>query len=203
MAEIKSTMDMVMERAARMEATSSDVKTGGGETERLGMRAAAAFLRPEQDIASALGQCASVDQTLFRGGAAQALLRNIVLPRDKDDKADIERAMQGLLDLGQDGQLDDLTAIVGEIKTIVDRFLDHRDQLRQQLEDQFAQQMAMMGGAGAEGMAGAGAAAGLPPDRHPKFAEEWIKLKDQLNEQYNQAMAQHKTLVEHRLANPA
>ena len=193
MAEIKSTMDMVMERAARMEATSSDVKTGGGETERLGMRAAAAFLRQEQDLASAL----------FRGGAAQALLRNIVLPRDKDDKADIERAMQGLLDLGQDGQLDDLTAIVGEIKTIVDRFLDHRDQLRQQLEDQFAQQMAMMGGAGAEGMAGAGAAAGLPPDRHPKFAEEWIKLKDQLNEQYNQAMAQHKTLVEHRLANPA
>lgn len=200
MAEIKSTMEMVLERAARMEAAPG-VEGGGGETERLGMRAAAAFLRQDQDLAPALAQCPSADQIDFRNGAAKALLRNVVLPRDKDDKDGIERAMQGLLGLGQSDQMEDLTAIIGEIKSIVDRFLDHRDQLRQQLEDQFSQQMAMMGG-GAEGMGG-GTAAGLPPDRHPKFAEEWIKLKDQLNEQYNQALGQHKTLVEHRLANSA
>lgn len=194
MAEIKSTMDMVLERAARMAA---DAQHDGASDEMLkeGMRTGAAYLRGELDnLAEKLASFSEADHPLVQKGAVQALLRNIVLPRNPDQQEPAEKAMNGLVAVGQgDGQL---LQVFGEMKKVLDGYLQHKEQLRQQLEDQFAQQMEMM----EQNLSRqTGVAMKLQPAQHPKFQEEWNRLQTELNGQYGKALEQLKKMVEHIL----
>ena len=71
-------------------------------------------------------------------------------------------------------------------------YLQHKEQLRGQIEEQFAQQMGMM-------EQQAGSQVKLEPDQHPKFAEEWQKVMVQLNEKYGNALDQHKAYIQQLL----
>jgi hypothetical protein len=194
MAEIRSTMDMVLERAARMEAEAGDTPNND-EKIQAGMKTAALYMRGEHiDLADFLSNCSDNDRPFEQKGIVKAFLRNIILPREEDDQAGSNRAMQGLLEVGQG--VEDLLSLFSDMKSILDRYIEHKAQLKQQLEEQFAQQIEMM----EQNMAQqTGVSMKLEPAQHPKFAEEWQKLNGQLNEQYGQALAQYKEQVEQRL----
>ncbi|MCB2183460.1 MAG: hypothetical protein KQH63_15610 [Desulfobulbaceae bacterium] len=193
MAEIRSTLDMVLERAAKMEeAATADLH--GEEQEKKGMRLAAQFLRGElEELSSAFTDLPQKDHPHLQKGAVTALLRNIVLPREKDEHIELDKAMQGLMDISQDSSL---SQVFAEMKSILERYIDHQDQLKQQLEEQFAQQMAMMEQNLAQQT---GVQMKLEPAQHPKFAEEWQKILIELNEQYGRALDQYKEHIEQRL----
>ena len=194
MAEIKSTMDMVMERAARMAAAEGPV--GGDDLEKEGMRAAASYLRGETvDLAGLVTAKPPAAQTPFRGGVVQALLRNIFLPREVEQQAGAELAMNGLIMVGHGS--DELLAAFGELKKLLDQYLQHRQQYREQLEGHFAQQMAQLEATMAKQT---GMAMKLKPSQHPKFQEEWQRILTQLNDQYGNALNQYKQQVEQFLA---
>jgi len=194
MAEIKSTMEMVMERAARMGAGPA-VDLGAEEQKKDGMRLGAAYLRGEAvDLAQRLVALEMPARAQVLRGVSQALLRNIFLPRDADQITQATKAMEGLVAVGQsDGEL---LMVCGEMKKILDHYLQHRDQLKQQLEGQFARQMEMMEQTLAQQT---GRAMKLSPAQHPKFQEEWQRLQGELNQQYGRALEQHKQLIEQRL----
>lgn len=194
MAEIKSTMEMVMERAAKMgKASNEELK--GEEVTQKGMKHAAAYLREEEiDLAKLLSESAPEDQTAIRNGIVKTLLRNIVLPREEEQQAAAEKAMQGLIQVGMGDS--ELAAAFGDMKSILSRYLEHRDQLKQQLEDQFAQQMQMMEQNLAQQT---GMKMKLEPSQHPKFREEWQRVKVELNDQYGKAIEQYKALIAQRL----
>lgn len=189
MAEIRSTMDMVLERAARLEAEAGDSLVDE-EKRQEGMRLAAHYLRGEEMNFAALQATPRPEQELLLQGALTVLLRNITLPREEMDQAAMEKAIQGLLQLGEDPQLQ---AVIAEMKKILGHYLQHKKQLHGQLEEQFAQQMGML-----EQSMGqqAGLPANLESSQHPKFAEEWQRVMDQLNEQYGNALDQHKAYIE-------
>ena len=194
MAEIKSTMDMVMERAARMAAGAGEGDYLGEERLKEGMRLGAAFMRGETGLGEKLGALPSAEKASVRKGAVQALLRNIFLAREPEKQELAEKAMHGLIEVGQgDGKL---LQILGELKKILDGYRQHGEQLKEQLEAQFSQQMAMM----EQNLAKqTGMAMKLQPSQHPKFQEEWARIQGQLNEQYGQALKQLKDLVENHL----
>ena len=190
MAEIKSTLEKVMERAASMgHATQEEIAT----EERVmdGMRMGGDYLKGEEvDFSSALEQTS--DSVLIKRGLVQAFLRNIVLPRDNDQQR-AERAMQGLLELGKGSG--DLMSIFKDMKGILDHYLQHKKEIFQQVEDAFRKQME-------QAVAQQGGQAGLDmkvdPALHPKFQEEWSRIKADLDTQYNQALDQHKDQVAQR-----
>ena len=194
MAEIKSTMDMVMERAARMAAEAGETDYLGEEQLKEGMRLGAAFMRGEPGLSERLTALSPKESGPVRKGAVQALLRNIFLAREPEKQALAEKAMHGLIEVGQgDGEL---LQILGEMKKILDGYRQHGEQLKTQLEAQFSQQMAMM----EQNLAKqTGMAMKLQPSQHPKFQEEWARIQGQLNDQYGQALQQLKDLVEHHL----
>jgi hypothetical protein len=98
MAEIKSTLEKVLERAATMGNATRD-EFAAEERVKDGMRMGADYLRgKEVDFSNALEQ--TNDSVLIKKGVVQAFLRNITLPRD-DDQERAEMAMQGLLELGK------------------------------------------------------------------------------------------------------
>jgi len=190
MAEIKSTLEKVMERAASMgRATQEEIATE--ERVKDGMRMGADYLRGEDvDFSNALEQTTS--SVLVKRGLVQAFLRNITLPRD-DEQQRAERAMQGLLALGKGGG--DLLSIFKEMKGILDHYQQHKKEILQQLEDAFRQQMEQ---ALAQQAGQAGLGMKVDPTLHPKFQEEWSRVKSELDTQYNQALNQHKDLVAQR-----
>jgi hypothetical protein len=193
-AEIKSTMEKVMERLAAM----GDVSKADAEAEekrRAGMRLAAAFLRgEEQSLEQAAAERPAADRPLLLEGMVKTLLRNISLPRSEEQRRQAELAIGGMLQISLGGG--DLAGVFQEIRTIVGRYLDHRDQLKEQLRTAFAQQMDQMEAGLAKQT---GMKLKLDPAQHPKFQEEWQRLQGELSSQYGRALDQHKALIEQRL----
>ena len=190
MAEIKSTLEKVLERAATMgHATQEEIAVE--ERVKDGMRMGADYLRGEEvDFANALEP--ATDSVLIKRGLVQAFLRNITLPRG-DDQQRAERAMQGLLALGKGSG--DLLSIFKDMKGILDHYQQQKKDVRQQLEDAFRQQMEQ---AMAQQTGQAGLGMKVDPALHPKFQEEWSRVKSDLDSQYNQILDQHKDLVAQR-----
>ncbi|RJX26402.1 MAG: hypothetical protein C4531_15885 [Desulfurivibrio sp.] len=194
MAEIRSTLEMVLERAARMEAKAS-ADLVSQEKEKDGMRLAAGYLRGEQvDLPGALAKCSAEELPLLKKGMVTALLRNIVLPRKADEAPAGEKAMQALLEIGR--SKGELVQVFTEMKSILERYLSHKEQLKKQLEEQFAQQMQLMEKSLAQQT---GMKMKLQPSQHPKFAEEWQRILVELNDQYGRAVEQYKEFIAKQL----
>jgi len=195
MAEIKSTMDMVMERAARMAARSTG-QPDFQEAERTGMRLAAEYVSLSlDDLGQVLAGQAATEQMAVRKGMAQALLRNIVLPRDEALMATSLRAIQGLIEMEQSAA--DMVAVCTELKQILEQYNQHKEQIRKQLEDAVRAQLEQKLGS-QESLAGGRMS--MDPAMHPMFQKEWAKMKADLNLQYNQALDQRKELLLQRFA---
>ena len=194
MAEIRSTLEMVLERAARMEAKATGDLVSQ-EKEKDGMRLAAGYLRGEQvDLPAALEKCSAAERPHVKKGMVTALLRNIVLPRKEEEVPAGEKAMQALMEIGRGNG--ELAQVFAEMKSILERYLSHKEQLKKQLEEQFSQQMMMMEQNLAQQT---GMKMKLQPSQHPKFAEEWQRLQTDLNDQYGRAVEQYKEFIAKQL----
>lgn len=188
MAEIKSTMQMVLERAAKMAAEATPA-VGDEDLIRTGMRLAADFLSDKiTDIGAALGEQPGPSQMAVRTGMARTLLRNIVLPRDKQLQESGKKALQGILALSGNGG--DIKSICRELVQILDQYGQHKEQTTQQLEDAIRAQMKQQQMGGDSEKRGS-----INPKMHPQYHEELAKLLTSLNNQYNDAMDQRKELI--------
>jgi hypothetical protein len=194
MAEIKSTMDMVLERAAKMAAAATQ-EVDNEDMVKTGMRLAADFLNEkETDLARLLDAQPVKDQVAIRKGMAQTLLRNIVLPRDEQLRASGKIALQGVLAI--DGKSAEIKTICQELVQILEQYGRHKEQMTQQLEDAIRAQLEQQQMAqGREGQP-------VNPVMHPQYREELSKMLTSLNNQYNDAMKQRKEMILERF-NPA
>lgn len=193
MTEIKSTMDLVMERAARFgKASNEDLQRD--ETRKKGMQKAAEYL--EGSIASLTetlkAEKQEMQQTL-RQGIAEGLLRNIFLPRDEVQQERTDKAAQGLVELS--GGAGDVATICRELQQIMQGYQQHREdlqgQLEQQIKMQYEQMLAQRGAQGEE--------FNIDPTMQPKFREEWGKIEAELHSRYHEALEQHKINLRTRL----
>ena len=186
MAGIKSTMDLVMERAARMGmATPEEMRHE--ENLKKGMQLTAEYLNGQKDsLLALLNEQETGQQEPIRKGMLTSLLRNLFLPRDDDGTKRIERAVQGILELNQGSG--DLMALCQELKTIATQYGQHRKQLYEQLKEQMRmqiEQLLMRKGLKSDGMK-------IDPTMEPQFKEQWARLEADLEGQYGQALEQFK-----------
>jgi hypothetical protein len=192
MAEIKSTLEKVMERAASMGRASQE-EIQSEEKVKEGMRMAADYLQGKEVDFSGILEATGVS-ALVKKGLVQVFLRNITLPRD-DEGQRAEKAMQGLLELAKGSG--DLVSVFRDMKGILEHYQQHKKEIHQQVEDAFRQQMeqALTQQTGQKGLG-----MKVDPRMHPKFQEEWSKVKADLDGQYNQVLQQHKELVAQRFS---
>lgn len=192
MAEIKSTLEKVMERAASMGRASQE-EIQSEERVKEGMRMAADYLQGKEVDFSGILEATGVS-ALVKKGLVQVFLRNITLPRD-DEGQRAEKAMQGLLELAKGSG--DLVSVFRDMKGILEHYQQHKKEIHQQVEEAFRQQMEQ---ALAQQTGQKGLGMKMDPRMHPKFQEEWSKVKADLDGQYNQVMQQHKELVAQRFS---
>ena len=130
-----------------------------------------------------------------RRGMVEALLRNIFLPRDDTARERTKKAAEGIVALG--GGAGDLSSICAEIQHILSQYNQHRDQLKQQVEEQIRIQYEQVIAQQAESMQGD--AMNLERSLQAKFKEEWVRMETELSNQYTQALEQHKSALRERL----
>ena len=189
MAEIKSTMEMVLERAARMAAAAAPV-TDDETLVKRGMRLAAEFLnKKDVDLNRELSAQPAAERGEVAKGMAQTLLRNIVLPRTKELQVSGELALQGILALAD--KKGEAITICRELDQILKQYGQHKDQMTKQLEDAIKAQLEQQ--SAARGQSGKPAA--VNPAMHPQYREELQRMLTGLNNQYNDAMDQRKAMV--------
>jgi len=188
MAEIKSTLEMVLARAAKM-AEAADSSFDDEDLQRTGMRLAAEYLsKKELDLSQELASHPAPQQVAVRIGMVKTLLRNVVLPREESQIDDGKFALQGILSLG--GGSGDIQAVCGELDQILQQYGKHKEQVTKQLEDAISarlEQQAMM--------SGQTGGSKMNPAMHPQFREEMAKALTSLNQQYNDAMEQRKDMI--------
>ena len=186
MAGIKSTMDLVMERAARMGMATPDEMQHEDNLKK-GMQATAEYLKANApSLLVLLEQYESTQQAAIRKGMLASLLRNLFLPRDDDATKRIERAVQGIIELNPKST--DVATLCQELQTITSRYVQHRNQLQEQLKEQMRmqiEQLLIRKGMKADGMK-------IDPTMEPQFKEQWSRLETDLDRQYGQAMEQYK-----------
>jgi len=193
MAEIRSTMDMVMERAARL-AAEAEESSGDEALANEGMRMAAAFLNGEgENLLEQLKSKAPEEQMIIRGGMAKTMLRNILLPRDQEISEQSLLSLNGLQELS--GNSTDIATICSELKQILEQYGQHREQVKQQFDESILNQLKMQ--IQQQGLAVDDEMA-LNPTMHPQYQEEWSKASAELNNQYNDALDQRKELIGQR-----
>lgn len=193
MAEIKSTLEMVMERAARMAAV-SDSRPDDDDLVKTGMRLAAEFLnRKTPEPVAVLKDQEAGKQAAIRKGMLETLLRNVTLPRDENLKATGSLALQGIIGLGGASPV---STICTELQQILEQYNQHKEQTTQQLEDairaQLEQQLNRRGGQATKGS--------LNPAMHPQYKEEVARMLGDLNAQYTQALDQRKDMIRKYMA---
>lgn len=195
MTEIRSTMDLVLERAARMGKASAD-ELEQEDTRKQGMKLAAAFLDSKIDnLMNSLSELPGEKQMAVRQGMVEVLLRNIFLPRGETAKERTDRAAKGVIELG--GGAGDLSSICAEMQHILGQYNQHREQLKTQLEEQVKVQYEQLLAQQRDGMPGESANPELA--LQAKIKEEWTRLETELSDQYNQALEQHKSTLKERL----
>ena len=190
MAEIRSTLDLVLERAARM-GTADAGEMREDELKRRGMRLGAEFLdgaegKPDA-LADILKDAPEAERNALRRGMLATMLRNLFLPRDDDGRARMKRAMQALTALnGGSGQV---SALCRELEGIVARYGEHRKQIQDQLKEQMRMQLQQ---ALARETGGRADASRIDPTLDPRYAQEWARIEAELNAQYGQALDQYR-----------
>ena len=137
MAEIRSTMDMVMERAAKIAAESQD--SGNDETAaQQGMRLAAGYLNTgEGNLQTILREQKKEEQPLILKGMVDTLLRNIVLPRDEMLLHNSAKALEAITELASG----EVSTACAELQQLLNQYNQHKEQMLQQLEDAIRQQL--------------------------------------------------------------
>ncbi len=195
MAGIKSTMDLVLERAARMGIATPD-EIRHGENLKTGMQYGAEYLNGQRDGLGAALQGLGVQEAAdTREGMLDALLRNLFLPRDEDASKRIDRAMRGIVELNKGAA--DIASLCQELQGILSQYSDHRKQLYEQLKEQMRMQIEQLV------MRKTGMPAGnmkIDPTLEPRFKEEWAQLEAEIDSQYGQAIGQFKAQIKARAA---
>ncbi len=195
MAEIKSTMEMVLERAAKMSAGTAPVSDEESLI-RTGMRLAADFLNEKIiDLHKKLLEQPAETQISIRKGMAQTLLRNIVLPRNEDLQESGAFAIKGVLILAQNSG--EIETICKELQQIIEQYGQHKEQTIEQLKDALRAQLEQQ--QMSDGQSSQSSQSTINPAMHPQYKEELTKILASLNNQYNEAMTQRKEMILSRL----
>ena len=205
MAEIRSTMDIVLERAARMGRADAEEMRAEG-LRKQGVQEAAGFLddaaKKPAVLADALEAAPEAGRRAMLEGMAETLIRNLFLPRDEAGRNRTRRAAAGLKALPGGGR--NVSALCAEAEQLTGRYGEHRAEIEGQLKDQLRMQLqqalaveAQRAGLAADSESLRKAAARIDPTMDPRYAQEWARIEAELNDQYGRALDQCRAELGH------
>ncbi len=189
MAEIKSALEIAMEKAEKIGKASTEEMSRLEAMDR-GRRLAARFLKEKElNLEEEIKKVPPQEIHVLLEGLEEVFLRNIFLPRDQNSLTHtISRALEGLrLIKGPQA-----SRILQEIERLLLGYLQMKSDLYQRFRQQFQSNMAGLEQAIAQqyGLSGP-----IDPEALPQFQEEWQKVEADLKERFQQQLNQLKAAL--------
>ncbi|NOR05839.1 MAG: hypothetical protein GQ575_05990 [Deltaproteobacteria bacterium] len=183
MAEIRSAIEIAMEKADRLgRATKEEL-----ETEKWldhGHRIVARYMQSEiEDLETGLSDISGNELPLVLKGATEILLRNIVLPRDKDQWPGIKKALSGFVELKG--------SVANQIIPRIEQLLESYEQTRDQYYEQLKMQMQNHLGGIKQAISqqyGTAMASEIDVISLPEFQKEWSRISSEITDQFEQQL---------------
>lgn len=197
MSEIKSALELALERTADIQ--SDRTKLHEHEALQKGKRLASKFLHFEPDsgeesvnLLDELKAVNKEDLKLVRQGILDVILSNITLPHEEVREDLIDRAARGMqILLNTKKQVEH---IFQQLKEFYIQYLRNKEQMRKNLEQQFAPRLQQKEEALREKF---GSSIELDPAADPEFAEYLKQNYAELDKQYQEALNQMKEQLKH------
>ena len=189
MADIKSALEMALERAAQFgKATKEELAEAQyrEQGQHLGVR----YLKEEGDLEAELRNFPDQAQPALRAAVKEALLRSVILPRNGEPDPHLAKAMEGLLLVAHDRKV--MAQLKGELEKLLQNFSQVRTSAFQQLKARFG---ANIGNVQRAMEAQLRQKVKLEVEQLPQFQEEWRKFMGQLTEQFEPVLAEYKARI--------
>ena len=190
MGEIKSALELALERTKDVKSDKSQIVKQNAEEE--GKKTAAGFLSslPSESISAdklkeILKSRKNDELEYFRKGFASSLLSNLKLPEEEINKELIAKLAEGFTILS--GKKKEISYIFSQTEAFFNQFIQNRSELTENLKRQFAAKLHEKEAALREQF---GEDVHINPENDPEFLEYRHKTVTKLEEQYNQAFAQ-------------
>lgn len=178
MAEIKSALELALEKAERYGKASKE-EMAAAQSQEQGRQLAVKFLKGEGELAAELQNLAPEAREAVRTAVKEVFLRNIALPRNNEEDDRQERALEGLVLVAAHPK--EMARCRTEVRQLLQQFLQYRHNALQQLKARFSQGLGQMQRA-VEAKFGQGVR--LEVEHLPQFQEEWRRFFGQLLEQF-------------------
>ena len=188
MSEIKSALEIALERTAGIEGDKETLKAN--ELKNEGKRLASRFLSTGEekvDVSGELKKRADSEGRSVREGFFQTMLANLSLPSEESYAEQIKKLEEGVHFVIKDKK--NVSYLFQQIDQFFKQYLQTRDQVGEQLKQQYEPQLREKERQLAKQM---GAQIHLTPESDPEFMNLLQKNLARLEEQYSQALTQVK-----------
>ncbi len=189
MAEIKSALELALEKAESYgKATREEM--AAAQYQEQGRHLAVQFLKGEGDLEAGLKSLAPEAQKTARQAVKEVFLRNLGLPRDDGPDERLDKALEGLLAVAENRK--SMAQLQGELRQLLQQFLQFRNNAMQQLKARFSQNLGQMQRAME---ARTGQKVRLEAEHLPQFQEEWRRFHGQLVDQFEPMLEEMKAAM--------
>lgn len=192
--EIKSTLEIALEKAARLgRATEEELKWESYKEKALIL--VGKFLKGEEEdfprrVESFIKESPPSFQKKILRLIVETLLKNLTLPREEYQLEEVKKilsTLQGLL-----AKVPRIEQIFTETEKLLREYFSHKEALYQEMVRRFAAGLSALEKAVSEQV---GAKVKLSPEAHPQFQEEWNKVKEHLDSEYGRQLEYIKSLI--------
>ena len=190
MGEIKSALELALERTKDVKSDKSQITKQNAEEE--GKKTAAGFLSdiPSETVSAdklkeILKSRKNEELVYFRKGFASTLLSNLKLPEDEINKEFLGKLAEGFTILS--GKKKEIAYIFNQTEAFFSQFIQNRHDLVENLKNQFSAKIHEKEAALREQF---GEDVHINPENDPEFLDYSHKTITKLEEQYNQAFSQ-------------
>ncbi|MEZ0344673.1 MAG: DUF6657 family protein [Caldimicrobium sp.] len=192
--EIKSTLEIALEKAEKLgKASKEELEWEKYKEEALIY--VGKFIRGElpnfkEEINKFIAGLPSKFQKRALKTVVEALLKNLVLPREEYHLKEMEEILEALKNLFS--EVPQLDKLIEETKKLLKEYLLQKEAIYQELEKKFAASLSALERAVSEEM---GTQVKLSPEAHPQFQEEWRKIKEHLDNEYGRHLEYVKNIL--------
>ncbi|MBM4275412.1 MAG: hypothetical protein FJ134_13270 [Deltaproteobacteria bacterium] len=190
MAEIKSAMEMALERAERFGRATKEEMAEARHREQ-GQQLAVNFLKAEGDLEAELKATPPEALPAVRAGVREVCLRNVALPRNGELDPRLSRALEGLLLAAEQEKA--MARFKSEVEQLMSNFLQVRNNAYQQLKARFS---ASLGDYTRALEIQLRQKVRLEVEQIPQFQEEWRRFLGQLQDQFEPLLEELKARMQ-------
>jgi len=155
-----------------------------------GERLAAGYLKGDLNLTAELSRYEEKAKQYVLQGAADVLVRNIVMPKDAPAEKTNRRAMEGLKSLKKDKTR--VENVYSNLRRVFSHYSEQGKQQKQQAYEQLKAEFQAKVQMALQQQMGTAAGFKIDVENQPQFREEWRKLEARLDSQYLKLLSEYK-----------